>query len=80
MSDIAFVARVAFRKRLEALRQLGPPDIHTGRFISKNTLAPRPFQGGNLQVRILFAGRYPRIACFHIHLLSVIYGTVKPLI
>jgi hypothetical protein len=72
--------RVALRKSLEAQGQLRPLDVRPGCLVGEDALAPRPQEGGKLQVGILIVGRYPRIAYFHGPLLSLIYGMAKPLI
>lgn len=50
------------------------------RLVGKDALAPRLLEGGKLQVGVLIFGRDPCIADFHRLVLSLIYGTDKPLI
>ena len=45
--------------------------------IGEETLAPCPFQGGNLQVRILVTARHPRVADFQEYLFVPIFRTRK---
>lgn len=69
-----------FVKRLEAFRQFRSLNVRHGGLINKDTLAPRPLQGGKLQVGVLVFGRDLRIAYCHGQILSLISGTAKPLI
>ena len=48
--------------------------------VGEDALAPRLLEGGKLQVGILVFGRNSRIADVHEPVLSLIYGTDKPLI
>jgi hypothetical protein len=43
--------------------------------VGEDVLAPRPLQGGKLQVEVLVAGRDLRIAYFHGPILSLVFGT-----
>ncbi len=72
--------RVALSERLEALGQFWPPDMRPGSLISKDKIAPHLLQGGKLQIGVLVIGRNPRVADVHEPVLSLIYGTDKPLI
>ena len=72
--------RIAFRQGLEALGQLRPLDVRPRGFVSKDAVAPRLLQGGNLQIGVLVFRGDPCITEIHGLLLSLIYGTTKPLI
>ncbi len=54
--------------------------MRPGGLVGNDALAPCFFQGGKLQIGVLVFGRDPRIAYFHGPLLSLFYGTDKPLI
>lgn len=72
--------RVALVERLEAPCQFRPLDVRPGRLVGNDALAPRLLESGKLQVGVLVFGRDPRVANFHGPVLSLIYGTSKPLI
>lgn len=48
--------------------------------VGEDALAPRLLEGGKLQIGVLLFGRDPRLADVHKPVLSLTYGTTKPLI
>lgn len=71
---------IILSERFETLCQFRAPDMRSRGLVNKDALAPCLLEGGKLQVGVLVFGRDPCIADVHEAVLSLIYGTTKPLI